>query len=677
MTDGNILDISSILISAFVQQCSQPFNCGMHPIEDPSGNINTVFCEDGFAYLSPEPPDKLILPEFDRVVHISSTSSRQYQSNKTKNNNQEDEIKKSKSDENDFEKTEENVYEDFKDVDILEEDRNEDKQEKNEEEEINQDLNLNAGNNEEDGRQENLLEIVSHKISAKLDGISEEEESKEAKQDFNEEGFEIQQETNKENENKEELDKIETNKEETSKQEENKEEENVNKEDEANKEEINNEEETNKQDENKEEEENVNKEDEANKEEINNDVETNKQKANDEEEANREKETNKEYEYINKDDEINRDEISNENEIEEIKQLENEDTETKDDSNNEKTKNEEEDTNNDDNKQENEDDKELQILTDELKSLTENVADIIINDFNIEWGIINGQPPYLINCDNSTFVFSDDLMPFSMYFYQILLFIGYESALTVIPGKCITPNKKCIGSQLSVNRQKFEIVQIQKFFQPIMTNSSNSNSNSNNNNPDYLDNDNYSCATENATSLSSDASDKLIQYMIKRLCVLFPQMMMSNVPCCSHCFLIYSRISLSSPTQSTKNAKKPRRVPNGRRANNSPFRTAPPNSIGYSNQSNYSNYNGKSSYTNSRTNSSSKAVERGRQTLQMTSNYRQRNQHLSKTLDDSRFEPFQRTKSGLTVVQNISQQTFKKSYKIYSSNPFPAYMQHP
>ena len=261
-----------------------------------------------------------------------------------------------------------------------------------------------------------------------------------------------------------------------------------------------------------------------------------------------------------------------------------------------------------------------------------------------------------------------------MYFNQILLFIGYESALTVKPGQCITPNKKCIGSQLSVNRQKFEIVQIQKYFQPIINNSSSKNYNDD---IDEMDiNDVRSCTTENATQLSSDAADKLIQYIIKRLSTLFPQVMMSSVPCCSHCFRIYSRISLSSPTKSTKEAQKPKRILNTKRTNYPQFKPS---------QSSPSNFDKQSSYAASHSTYSTRAVERGRQTLMMTSPSRRTSQReKSKTTNKkpsiipaSMFEPFQKTQSGLTVVQNISQETYKKSYKIYSRDPFPAYMQHP
>lgn len=721
MTDGNNLDISSILIAAFVQQCSEPFNCGMHPIEDPSGQINTVFCEDGFAYLSPEPPDKLILPKFDRKIPIKCASSQNRTSKK--NSNKKQNLKKEKvesNNEDEIIKVDEDINENLK-----EKDENQEEEiyiEENFEQEVEtkkaENLNQESEVNEVDNLGGILSQVTEKIVNQIVDNNEEEDMNQisETKENQNlDQTTEVKDKNlNQETENKEEdLDQTANNNEEErlNQATENNEGDNLNqlaenKEENSNQTTENKEEEDlNKVIDNKEENSNQateNKEEEDSNQVINNKEENSNQTIeNKEEEDINQKTENKKEEDIDQTAEI-KDKINLSQEIKDIGQnlLYQNDEKTEDadlNQTNEKSNEDdnetiefaledetenngeleeieddiEEDQNND--TEEDEDVKKLRALTDEIKSLTEKVADITINEFNIEWGLKKGSHPYLISCEGSTFIFSDDLMPFSMYFNQILLFIGYESALTVTPGQCITPNKKCIGSQLSVNRQKFEVVQIQKYFQSIINN--NTSPSKNYDDFDDMDvNDIYSCTPENATLLSNDAADKLIQYIIKRLCALFPQMMMSNVPCCSHCFRIYSRISLSSPIKSTKEAKKPRGLPKTKRNN-------------YYNQVDVISFDKQSGHTASRSTHSTRAVERGKQTLMMTSP--SRNQRMSRTSQNQKsankkpsiipatmFEPFQKTQSGLTIVQNISTKTYQKSYKIYSSNPFPAFIQH-
>ncbi|OHT04907.1 hypothetical protein TRFO_27529 [Tritrichomonas foetus] len=380
------LDITAILIAAFIRQCSSPFNSDMHPITDPNGQKNCVFCEDGYVYLSPDPPDQPSQLDFQRIFKLSSPPS--------------------ENDENENENDHDSDIDDKPDVEH------------------------HRGDYSDDEKEAERVKMKKEK--------QEQEMKKRKFQEF----------------------------------------------------------------------------------------------------------------------------------IKEQKET-------------------------------------LQKLTDELKSLTESVADITITEFHLEWGINEDSPPFLLNCDGSRFSYSNELIEFSDFFDQIILFIAYESALSVTPGSCINPDRECIGCPLSVIRQKFELYQAKKYFEPI--------------------------SNDDSYNINSIAS-----YIVSRLNVLFPQMMMANVPCCRHCFNIFAKVS-QSRTEATN------------------------------------------------------ALVRGRAALQMTvprpakKSSREKNR-LAQSYDKKKngsltgkkkntFEMFNQTPSGLTIVQNVSQKTYRKSCSLYNNGPFPAYFQ--
>ena len=169
--------------------------------------------------------------------------------------------------------------------------------------------------------------------------------------------------------------------------------------------------------------------------------------------------------------------------------------------------------------------RELKDLTQELKSITENVADIQIHNFCLKWGITDTDVPFLIDCRGSTFIYSDKLEQFKNFFDQILLFISYESSINVAPGNCINPFRECVGSSMSIIRQKFELYQAQRYFRPLR---------------DLVD----------VQSLS--------QYTIERMNIILPRIMMANVPCCQRCFNLFAQVSKSSnnsPKKKTLNRR--------------------------------------------------------------------------------------------------------------------------
>ena len=162
-------------------------------------------------------------------------------------------------------------------------------------------------------------------------------------------------------------------------------------------------------------------------------------------------------------------------------------------------------------------DDDIKELTDIIKENTENVNDIIINDFNLQFGIINGQPLTLIGCQGSTFEPSQQLKPYSNIIDYITLFYAVEVSVKPIPSQCITRGRNCSGGTKSIERSKvisYHISNLAKLF-------------------------NF---------------DGLAHYLKSRINKLCPILMMSNVSVCSNCFQFYSveANQLKKPNSSTK-----------------------------------------------------------------------------------------------------------------------------
>lgn len=93
----------------------------------------------------------------------------------------------------------------------------------------------------------------------------------------------------------------------------------------------------------------------------------------------------------------------------------------------------------------------LNELTQELKKLCETVNDFQIDNFALNWGINEASDPYLIDCDESTFIPNCNLIDIEE-FSKIGIFIISEYCLKITPNECITHGKKCLGGTHSIER---------------------------------------------------------------------------------------------------------------------------------------------------------------------------------------------------------------------------------
>jgi hypothetical protein len=216
----------------------------------------------------------------------------------------------------------------------------------------------------------------------------------------------------------------------------------------------------------------------------------------------------------------------------------------------------------------------LQTLTKDLQKITEKGTDQTFANFQIRWGVREGELPFLLDgpeCD----------LPVSVAIE--LLCLALEVVVQPQPGQCITPERVCVGADHSIQRKKVAIFRIRKFFDK---------------------------------TLSNEALDETIERITSKFNDLYPESVLKNVPCCLHCFKLYST------TSSKSLASAPLPPPKSRRA-------------------------------------------------------------VSATLKEKdfptrmkRFVAFQKTPSGLTIMQDISAGSHRRAHCIYLSDPFPAFRQH-
>lgn len=169
-------------------------------------------------------------------------------------------------------------------------------------------------------------------------------------------------------------------------------------------------------------------------------------------------------------------------------------------------------------------------LTIQLQEVTEKTNNMKITDFEITWGISKAsQYPYMMNV-NGCLSSDNDVQ----YLIHIALCLAIETSISIEPGKCINPDRDCVGSDCSIQRKKFEVHRIRRFFE---------------------------------SGYETEQVNDAVNLITKKMTELEPGILLKNVPCCKQCFRIYSRtlsaqtrgvqITRSSQTTSTRPKEAP------------------------------------------------------------------------------------------------------------------------
>ena len=204
----------------------------------------------------------------------------------------------------------------------------------------------------------------------------------------------------------------------------------------------------------------------------------------------------------------------------------------------------------------------LKEIADSLKAKTEEVNDITIQNFVLQFGINesennednqndqNESNPYLLGCDGSDFIPSSQLEPYVSYMTIFTLFYAVEMSVNPIPSQCITRGKFCSAGTQSIERSKVVSYHISCIAQAIKSseNKTSNKTKSNNNNTNDDNNDNNKNGNKNS-------KDSVAKYLKSRINTLCPIIMMANVSVCKSCFKFYS-IDASQPKKVTAQANK-------------------------------------------------------------------------------------------------------------------------
>jgi hypothetical protein len=202
------------------------------------------------------------------------------------------------------------------------------------------------------------------------------------------------------------------------------------------------------------------------------------------------------------------------------------------------------------NTEEDSDNPELQTLTNELQAITEKATDWRFETFQIRWGLRDGELPFMLDgpeCD----------APLSIA--RELLCLALEIVVQPQPGKCITPERVCVGADRSIQRKKVAIFRIRKFFDK---------------------------------SLPDDQLDEIIARITRKFNDLYPDSTLKNVSCCSHCFALFhnfSKVTRFCTTASTKASASSKcdRTRKGLSNENEEIRGVPENAFRLDNRAGY------------------------------------------------------------------------------------------
>lgn len=275
------------------------------------------------------------------------------------------------------------------------------------------------------------------------------------------------------------------------------------------------------------------------------------------------------------------------------------------------------------------DNKDLNKLMKELKSFTEEVNNLKIDDLQVEWGISNNKLPNLLSI-TASYTPNESLENYCGYLTEMCIFNALEIAQLPEAGKCFTGNRSCIGCNMNVNHQKVEIYRIRRFVE----------------------------------AADFPAPEEMSKYMSKRLSTLCPQVMMGSVPVCEECFKIYSKERIKVPPKSSDTD------------------SVNTTTSAITSRSLRSTQKSSRNIATAQTSRPMNLPKSPLFTARESDNYAatSRRNGLSKTTQLMRPKtailPSIKTPSGLTLTHNVASHTVKKAHYAYLAAPFPAFLQH-
>lgn len=164
------------------------------------------------------------------------------------------------------------------------------------------------------------------------------------------------------------------------------------------------------------------------------------------------------------------------------------------------------------------DDSEVTSLSEELKALTEEICDIQLTNFQLHWGVTKEQSPFLIDCNESTYISNNDFNTPELIYYIVMNCFALPE-----PGVCFTNGTSCCGYGRNVNRRKAEL---------------------------YL-------AKQYALRTGIGDPDEVAEYIVKRISKSVPNLSLQNVMCCEKCFKKFARVTTNKNEKNAKRATTP------------------------------------------------------------------------------------------------------------------------
>ena len=150
----------------------------------------------------------------------------------------------------------------------------------------------------------------------------------------------------------------------------------------------------------------------------------------------------------------------------------------------------------------------LNHLADQLKQITEEVADITITEYSLTWGVKDGLDPCLIQCKGS-YECNESVSQFKNCLPAIVLFLARELNEAVEPGTCFTRRSACRAATMTATRQCVVIHRAKRM----------------------------------SEAFHVDGRD-LVLYVHRKLDTLRPGLLLERVPVCKTCFSVYDRASV-------------------------------------------------------------------------------------------------------------------------------------
>ena len=303
------------------------------------------------------------------------------------------------------------------------------------------------------------------------------------------------------------------------------------------------------------------------------------------------------------------------------------------------------------------DHEELYNFTKSLKEYTEDVNDISVTEFHVQWGINDDETPYLLGCDGSKYKCKKSSEPYSTILKFLVLYEALEISQVPSQGQCFVGNNRCLGSDMTMLRQKIETVRVRKFLK----------------------------------SFQYDDKPALEKYVLRRMSSLCPPLLMTSVPICKRCFQKYMRLSRSTKTDEYKKADTSPTVISKSDQNStaptvngkSDMNSTSPFSNNKSRLNNTSNSTGKSNHPDN-ISVKSRSVTPSQTTYTPALNSNQNANNSSKGNNELRRKKAVRPKttvynsrtkssSGLIYYQNFAMSTLGRANRIYRHDPFPAF----